>query len=193
MVNDSVSLCANCQKNPPPQDHSHCLFLYDAPIKQLLTQFKFQQKFAYGRLLGNLFASHLSDYYQQHPDDLPQVILPVPLSQQRLGERGFNQAERIAKPVAKELGLPILHSACKRKRHTAPQLSLPAKERHKNLRNAFEIKETLTVKGQPIEHLALIDDVITTGATLESLTAEVKKKGVKTVTLWGLARTPLKI
>ena len=188
---NAVTRCAICQKKPPPQDFALCHFLYDSPIKQLLTQLKFQKKVAYGRLLGNLCATHLQDYYQQHPECLPEAIIPVPLSLKRMSERGFNQAERIAKPIGKELGLPILRNACHRKRHTAPQLSLPAKDRHKNLLNAFEIKNSLTLNGRPIEHVALIDDVITTAATLESLATEVKRVGVKTVTLWGVARTPL--
>ncbi len=138
-------------------------------------------------------AKYLKHYYQEHPEDSPQAIIAVPLSRKRLAERGFNQAEILSRPIAKELNLPILRRACQRNRDTPTQLSLPAKDRRRNLRDAFDITLPLSIKGEPIRHIALIDDVMTTGATLESLAKTVKTSGVETVTLWSLARTPLHI
>lgn len=190
---NSVSLCPRCQAKAPPQDHALCLFLYDAPIDQLISQLKFHQRLSYGRLLGDLMAKYLKHYYQEHPEDSPQAIIAVPLSRKRLAERGFNQAEILSRPIAKELNLPILRRVCQRNRDTPAQLSLPAKDRRRNLRDAFDITLPLSVTGEAIRHIALIDDVMTTGATLESLAKTVKKSGAETVTLWSLARTPLNI
>ena len=190
---DTVTLCAQCQRKPPAQDHALSVFLYDPPIDQLISQFKFHQRLSYGRLLGILMAKHIKQHYQQHPQESPQAIIAVPLSRKRLAERGFNQAEKLSRPIAKELNLPILQRICQRNRDTPAQLSLPAKDRQKNLRNAFDITRPLTLKGEAIRHIALIDDVMTTGATLESLAKTVKQSGVETVSLWSLARTPLHI
>ena len=193
LSSDSATLCGRCQRKPPPQNVSLSLFLYDAPIDQLITQFKFHQRLGYGRLLGELMATHLHQHYQQQPDKKPQAIIPVPLSQNRLAHRGFNQAERLSQPIAKALNIPVLQRVCRRNRDTPAQLSLPAKDRHKNLRNAFDINTPLSLRGEQIQHIALVDDVMTTGATLESLANTIKQSGVETVTLWTLARTPLNI
>lgn len=190
---DSIALCPRCQGKAPPQDHALCLFLYDAPIDQLISQLKFHQRLSYGRLLGGLMAEYLKHYYQEHPEESPQAIIAVPLSRKRLAERGFNQAEALSRPIAKALNLPVLRRVCQRNRDTPAQLSLPAKDRRKNMRDAFSCTLPLSVKGEAIHHIALIDDVMTTGATLESLAKTLKKSGIETVTLWSLARTPLHI
>ena len=194
LISSDANSCGHCLSAHPPQDHSIALFKYEAPIVQLISQLKFHQQLSHGRLLGELLAQHLADFYQQSENSahhLPEVIIPVPLSKQRFIERGFNQADRLALPVAHKLKLPIFRQCYERTANTQAQLSLPAKERKKNIRGAFKQIERLILKGKPVQHVALLDDVITTGATLEELTKTIKAGGVDKVTLWSLARTPL--
>jgi len=193
-LNDSINnpLCGHCLREPPQQERTLCLFRYEAPIDQMIGQLKFRGQLSYSHVLGTLFAQKLGKYYQENPQQLPDAILTVPLSRKRLAERGFNQAQQLARPLSQQLALPILHGVCERIIETAPQLTLPAKVRHKNLHRAFHIKKTPTLQGKELRHIALFDDVITTGATLKALTKELKRSGVEHITLWSIARTPLK-
>lgn len=142
------------------------------------------QKYKYGNALvmANLFGKLVSA--GRAPYSLPDLIIPMPLHPQRLQERGFNQAVEIARVVAKELGLPLDIHACKRVKFSAPQVTLPLKQRVQNMRNAF-------VCDRPLEGLkiALLDDVMTTGASLNALAAAVRKAGAASIECWVLART----
>lgn len=185
-------LCGNCLHEPPQQERTLCLFRYEAPIDQMISQLKFKGQLSYSHVLGTLFAQKLGKYYQENPQQRPEAILTVPLSRKRLAERGFNQAEQLARPLSQQLALPILHGVCERIIETRPQLGLPAKVRHKNLHRAFRVKKTPTLQNKELRHIALFDDVITTGATLKALTQELKHSGIEHVTLWSIARTPFK-
>lgn len=116
--------------------------------------------------------------------DLPQAILPVPLHQKRLQERGFNQALELVRPFAQKRGIPLLVNVCVRHRYTPDQVGLTALQRRRNLRGAFALRE----HGLPA-HIAIVDDVITTGATALNLARLLKRAGVQTLQLWTLART----
>ncbi len=111
-------------------------------------------------------------------------MMAVPLSLARLQERGFNQALEIARPLARQLGLPLIRTGVVRALHTPPQANLPWKERQKNIRGAFECQIDLT--GQSV---IVVDDVMTTGATLDELARTLKKHGATHVTNWVAART----
>lgn len=106
------------------------------------------------------------------------MVLPVPLYKKRLRERGFNQSALLGKYVAKRLGVPLNLYSLARNRDTRPQVGLSAKERKKNIRNAFEIKEEGVIKGRRV---LLIDDVFTTGATTRECSKVLKKAGVQEV------------
>jgi ComF family protein len=152
------------------------VFVYGFPVERLLLRFKFHQDLAAGRLLSEL----LIERVQALP--YPQAIVPVPLHRQRLRKRGYDQALELAKRVACATEVPLHAGALCRIRDTAPQSELGAKARYRNLRNAF------TVKGQLPAHVALLDDVMTTGATLYAAAAALRRAGVQRVDAWVCAR-----
>lgn len=115
------------------------------------------------------------------------LMIAVPLSAQRLAQRGFNQAHEIAKPIARAWRLPLATELCIRVRDTQPQSSLPLSRRRGNMRSAFTVTNPRAVHGQ---HVLLVDDVMTTGATLDSLAATLKRYGAARVTNLAFARTP---
>lgn len=170
--------CGECQRKPPAFDQALALFHYEDPVRRLILDLKFRAAYPNARLLGALLAARL-----KVQPALPECIIPVPLHRQRYRERGFNQATEIARHVAKALNIPLDLRSCVRVRATPPQSQLSAKERRKNLKRAFEV-----VKPPNARHAALIDDVITTGATLDELALTLKKAGVLRVDAWACAR-----
>lgn len=124
----------------------------------------------------------LADHLKQTADR-PDLILPVPLHKARYRQRGFNQAIEIARIVGRELQTPLDLTSCKRNRDTPHQTRLPAKKRRKNLKNAFSI-----IKPIHAQHIAILDDVMTTGSTAHELAYVLKKAGVGRVDVWVCAR-----
>jgi ComF family protein len=174
--------CGDCLRQPPAFDATYALFAYLPPITKLIMELKFHHKLVNARILGQLMADTLQNrwYYNK---TLPDVIIPVPLHAKRLQERGFNQALEIARPISKILQIPLDTFSCQRTRHTTAQARLAAEQRHQNIKNAFIINQDFT--GQTI---ALLDDVITTGQTIEELSKTLKKAGTKRIDVWALAR-----
>lgn len=173
--------CGRCTSHPPPFTHTLAPLRYEAPIDRLVGALKFHQQLNLASPLGRLFCRQLP---RCHP--MPDTILPVPLHPQRLRERGFNQSLELARAVAAGLGLPLTHRGCRRVIATPPQSGLDQRGRMKNLRKAF-------VAGTGVEglHIALFDDVITTGATVTAVSQALLRAGAKRVDVWALARTPL--
>jgi len=147
-------------------------------MRHLITTLKFGSHYKNARLLGLLLADHLKKTAQR-----PDLILPVPLHKSRYRERGFNQAIEIAKTVSKELQIPLDLSSCLRHRHTPHQIALTAKQRHLNIKNAFSIRKPIHA-----QHIAILDDVMTTGSTAHELALLLKKAGVSRVDVWICAR-----
>ena len=172
------AICGRCQKKPPAFDTSLSLFRYEQPAVWLIQQLKFNDRLAHARLLGSLLAQEV-----QHCDGLPQCIIPVPLFSRRLRKRGFNQSVELAKPVAHKTGLPLELSLVKRIRPTESQTGLDARQRKKNIKGAFTI-----IKKNPYKHVAVIDDVVTTGSTINELARVLKRAGVRRVDVWSIAR-----
>jgi ComF family protein len=181
-TSDSALICGECLHKPPPFTHTSAAFRYLPPISDQITRFKHQRDLVAGRFLSAQLAQQLRlDYeYQAWPD----VITAVPLHWQRQLWRGFNQAAYISRQLNLELKIPLLHCCC-RKAATVKQQQLSRKQRLKNLRHSFEIISD--VSGL---HLALIDDVMTTGTTARELSSILLQAGAKRVDLWVLARTP---
>lgn len=175
--NDNL-LCGQCLQAPPIFDATRSLFQYQFPLSTVLQQYKYGQLFTLARTMGLLFSAHIS---QPLPAD---CLIPMPLHRQRLQERGFNQSAEIAKVISKQLHLPIRLEACHRIKPTPPQASLPYKQRIKNMQGAFACNADLT--GQ---HVILLDDVMTTGASLNALAKTVKAAGARYVECWVVART----
>lgn len=176
----SAHLCGHCQHTPPPFSATLAAFRYASPISHLITGLKFHGHLEHARLLGLLLAQAVRE---RNPAP-PEVLIPVPLNRARLLERGYNQALEIARVTGRELCIELAAHHCTRPRVTPPQLGLPAAERQRNVRGVFAVTREL-----PWRHVALVDDVMTTGATLSELTRLLLKAGVEQVDVWVVART----
>ncbi|MBK7953146.1 MAG: ComF family protein [Candidatus Accumulibacter sp.] len=169
-------VCGRCLARPPHYDATFAAFRYGFPIDKLVQAFKYGHRLAlasyFGRQLALLTDSATAD-----------LIIPLPLHRLRLRERGFNQALELARPLSKAWRVPIDARSCRRIRHTAAQADLPWRERASNVRGAFDCTSDLTGR-----RLLLIDDVMTTGASLDELARTVKLHGAAQVTLLVLAR-----
>lgn len=180
-IADCNKICGKCMVSPPVFDQCIAPFLYLEPVDHLISGFKFRQKLGSGKLLSLL----LLDFLRRIQVDKPDVIMPVPLHRKRLTERGYNQAVELARPIGKHFKLPLDLSSCVRRHLTLPQMSLKKQSRLRNIKGAFEIRKEIRFR-----HLVLIDDVVTTGATVSELAALLKKCGAARVDVWALARTP---
>lgn len=174
-------LCGRCLADPPAFDATVAVFAYSFPADVLVQGLKFRSDLALARLLAGALQREL----HTDPADKPDLVIPVPLHDLRLRERGFNQSMEIARPIAASIGIPLAPDVCVRVRNTAAQLDLPLKERRENMRDAFSCRRPLD--GMTV---AVVDDVMTTGATLAELAATLKKFGAARVVNWIVARTP---
>ena len=172
--------CGACLQKPPPMGETHAVFVYGFPLDRLVPRLKFHNDLAAGRLLSGLMAEGLGALPR------PAALLPVPLHATRLGRRGYDQALELARPLARAFQVPLLPDALVRARATAPQSELDAEARQRNLRRAFEVRAGA---GLPA-HVVLIDDVMTTGATLEAAAKALLRAGVARVDAWVCARVP---
>ncbi len=173
-------MCGACLKKPPCFDKTTALWRYQAPIQHLITALKFKGKTNIGQLLGAIMANHLQFF-----SEMPEVIIPVPLHPLRYRQRGFNQAAEIARPIAAKLNLPLDMTLCHRRLPTQPQTHLNAKARRRNLRKAFQVSGNGILK---YKHIAVVDDVMTTGTTVNELAKTLKHHGVEKVEIWVSAR-----
>lgn len=172
------TLCGRCLSEPPAFDETYAPFIHHDEIRHLISGLKFGSRFKNARLLGNLLAEHI-----QKMAEIPECIIPVPLHHTRYRERGFNQALEIARTVSKKINTPIDYSSCIRAKETPHQTGLSAKKRQQNLRRVFLVKKPL-----PFDHVAIMDDVMTTGSTVNELASELKRHGVNRVDVWVCAR-----
>lgn len=174
--------CGHCLRRPPALDAARAAFVYAAPLDRLLPRLKFHDDLAAGRLLAAL----MLDDPRRPAAAAATALAAVPLARARLRERGYDQAHELARPLARGLGLPLLDEALHRVRDTPPQSSLGALARRRNLRGAFVAGFT----GAVPERVLLVDDVMTTGATLQAAAAALRRAGVARVEAWVCARVP---
>lgn len=177
-------LCGNCQQSPPAFDSTRVLFRYDYPLDAMLQRYKYQQTLHIAKTFSRLMHARFDSAHRSHRFDHFDRIIPMPLHPKRLAERGFNQSLEIAKLLAKALHIALDTASCSRIKFTPPQASLPLKSRVKNMRGAFSCQQDLS--GQRI---ILLDDVMTTGASLHELASTVKSAGASHVECWVVART----
>lgn len=171
--------CGRCLRRPPPLQAVRAAFVYAAPLDRLLPRHKFHHDLAAGRLLARLMADA---FVACEP---PQALVPVPLHRGRLRRRGYDQALELARPLAARLDLPLRADLLRRDRATAAQSELDAPARRRNLHGAFRVAE------RPLpDHVALVDDVMTTGATLHAAAVALRRAGVARVDAWVCARAP---
>jgi ComF family protein len=174
------AVCGACLQRPPPLDAVHAAFVYAFPLDRLLPRFKFHRDLAAGRLL----AQGMADAFRELPP--PDALVPVPLHRARLRTRGYDQALELAKPLAQTLGIPLHERALSRIRHTSAQSELDARGRRRNVRGAFAVDARAALPA----HVVLVDDVMTTGATLHAAAVALRRAGVARVDAWVCARVP---
>jgi ComF family protein len=179
------NICGCCLQKRPAFDRTIALFHYQKPIDNFITALKFANKLIYAKILGELLASKLISHYSES-QRWPEVIIPVPLHNKRLRERGFNQSLEITRPIAKKLKIPTDFKSCYRTRNTQAQAQISFKERQKNLINAFAVKHNFRAN-----HIAIVDDVMTTGSTVGELSETLRQHGVQIIDIWCCARTLL--
>lgn len=175
-----ADLCGECQRQLPNWDAAWAPFRYGWPLDRLESRYKFGADLAAGRVLATLWLR------EPRPIELPQLLLSVPLHRRRLRQRGYNQALELARPLARGLGVPLRHDALHRQRPTDAQTELDAVGRRKNVRGAFALRAGTALP----EHVAILDDVMTTGATLAECTRVLRRAGVQRIDVWALARAP---
>lgn len=199
-------VCGHCLKAPPDFDATYAALRYEFPLDALMQQYKYGNALQTAHLFAELIASVQQntartalvevcngtstgsvrtgkmDFWANQPHI--DVMIPMPLHTQRLKERGFNQSLEIAKLLAKQSNIPLDYSSCTRTKYTPPQASLPLKARTKNIKGAFAVNGDLTGK-----RIAIVDDVMTTGASLNELAKTLKKAGAAHVECWVVART----
>lgn len=174
-----AGVCGRCLRRPPPQNRAHAGFLYAAPLDRLVQGLKFGRRLGLARLTGALLAKAA----QSGRWERPELLIPVPLHDTRLRQRGYDQAQAIAREAGRRLGIPVDAHACRRLRATAPQTGLALADRQRNVRGAFTVHKPLAVG-----HVAVVDDVMTTGATAGALATALKRSGVTRVDVWVLCR-----
>lgn len=172
-------LCSVCAASPPPFDAALAAFRYRAPVDAAIQRLKYHADFVAARWLGAALAGILI----RAPQSLPQVLLPVPLHDARLRGRGFNQAQELARVLARSIELRIEPSWARRQRATEDQIGLSAAQRRRNVKGAFTVDARIA--GLDV---ALLDDVMTTGSTLAELAHTCRRAGAARVRLWVVAR-----
>ena len=177
-----VQQCGQCSQQTRHFTRSEALTLYQTPVDELIGALKYRRHTAPGRILAELLCAQLRVRYQD--DQWPDGLLPVPLHWRRQWHRGFNQAHFLAVVLGKRLQIPVAGDILVRQRATPKQQGLNQRQRQTNLKRAFRV-----TRAPDAAHVALIDDVVTTGATCNELAALLLHKGASRVDVWCLART----
>lgn len=179
------SCCASCRLTPPAFESCNAAFPYVSPINKLVADFKFSARFDIGYSLSRVLARKFNAHYRE--TNKPDFLLPVPAHRSRLSERGFNQALEICNVLSSHSRVPSLHSALRKVRNTQPQTSMAsAAARRGNLHNAFTVNRADSLEGA--RHIALVDDVVTTMATVEAVSRLLRAQLGCRVDVWCLAR-----
>jgi ComF family protein len=173
------NLCGTCLSTPPHFDATHSVFTYDFPVNNMMQRYKYGNMLNLGQIFGQLLSKKV---FTKNID----LIIPMPMHPLRLKERGFNQALEITKVLAKDHVEKIDFSSVQRQKLTPPQASLPLKDRVKSIKGVFKVNLAENVKNKRI---AIVDDVMTTGASLNELAKTLKQAGASHVECWIVART----
>ncbi|MDP9199087.1 MAG: ComF family protein [Pseudomonadota bacterium] len=176
---DRAAGCPGCGAGAPRGfDCAFVPYRYEFPLVELIHGLKYGGQIATARILGTVLGRRIAERGRPAVD----AIVPVPLFAQREARRGFNQAQEIAVFASAPLRLPVMTQLARRVRDTAPQAQLPAAERRDNLKDAF------VLRGTPPPRVAIVDDVLTTGATVESLAQVLRAGGCRRIEVWAVAR-----
>ncbi len=178
----SAKICGACLKQAPAYQKIYALFPYQPPISNLIIRLKFQHDLCIANLFGELICERIQQHwYKDKP--LPDLIIPIPLHKERLRERGFNQSLEIAKVIAKTLQVPLDYRSTMRIKATAAQSGLSALKRKINIHQAFKI-----AKNYDNLSIAVVDDVVTTGHTIQAFCAALQSHKAKKIDIWCSAR-----
>jgi len=174
--------CGACLMHPPSFDAARAALIHDGPGRNLIHAFKYTNKIHLRRPLALLTARSLADFVASCD---PGLIVPVPLHVRRLRGRGFNQAILLGEVLAREWGIPLHRQLMQRIRWTEPQINLTAEQRRDNVKGAFSVRDAAAVAGKRV---LLVDDVFTTGSTVEECAKMLKKSGAGHVAVVTVAR-----
>lgn len=175
-----AQMCGTCITKPPSFDRTQVGYYFAEPISQLIYDLKYHQQSANARLLAEVVADSFDTTNIE-------ALIPVPIHPLRRRKRGYNQAELIAQSLGKLLDIPVLSLDLKRVKDTPSQTHLTAKQRHQNLTKAFQMERADSAK---LTRIALIDDVITTGATMQALAKLIQSKtDISHIQAWAVAKT----
>jgi ComF family protein len=184
-VPESVTVCGACIKKPPLFDSASASVDYGHPWDQLIARFKFNAALD----LSSAFADLMVRTHRISGHALPELVLPVPLSTQRLRERGYNQSWELTRRVGRRLQVSADAHLLLRVKDTPHQLAFPPAKRAANVRGAFAVEPTRLVQLRG-RRVTVIDDVMTTAATANEVAAVLRQAGAAEVHFWVIARTP---
>lgn len=177
---ESTGLCGQCQQKPPDFDRVVTAGLFQQAPAWMIKRLKYRKQISWAEVLVPRFLASLQ---QQPGTSLPDALVPMPLHWSRLLWRGYNQSLVLAMAISQALSMPVANDLVKRQRRTPALEGLDKAARQRILRNAF------TVTKQPPRHLAIVDDVMTTGSSAGALASQLKRAGAEKVELWVMART----
>ncbi len=171
--------CPACLQKTPPYARTLAPLRYEFPVSILIQRLKFHQQLHLARLLGLLLAQSVREWQMERPE----VLIPMPLHRERLRSRGFNQSLLLARELSRTLRIAVDARCCQRERDTPAQIGLSARQRRQNLRGAFLLPRQIHY-----QHVVIVDDVITSGASMTELASVLRRAGVERVDAWALAR-----
>lgn len=179
-LNGPALICGGCLRRPPYYAQAVAPLLYRPPLDRLIRELKFDARLEVAPLLAELLADALAGRPER-----PQGLLAVPLHPRRLRQRGYNQAAEIARPLARRLALPFVDGVLRRQAWNGPQSALALAERERAVRGAFTVADL----SPAWRYLAVVDDVMTSGCTLNEVARVLRAAGVERVEVWACART----
>jgi len=186
---DDFRTCEQCRENPPYFDRLFAPFFYQMPIAEMIMQLKFGRCVILAKTLHKLFLNRFAADFKAAQHNVPQMIIPMPLHKKRMRQRGYNQSYALARCFADKsrlnpLFVPVHDRLAWRTKPTIAQSSLDKQDRQKNIKDAFAVSPQIA----QYQHVAILDDVVTTGATANALAKVIKVAGVDQVDLWCIAR-----
>lgn len=185
LVDPEDRVCGHCRKHAVPWNSAIAALVYGFPVDELIRRFKFSRSLACGQLLAQELTRAVANRCIHPPD----AIVPVPLHRTRYLARAFNQSELLARHTGKNLGVPVYPGLLCRRRRTRAHSGLDAISRRINIKGAFRCQLT-SRQHDYVRHVALVDDVLTTGATLSECTRALQAAGIRKVSIWVAARAP---
>lgn len=177
-------VCGECLKCPPPFDSAFIPWRYQFPLDRMVSHYKYRGQRHFARPLMADISGLLADRLVTQPDHRPELLVAAPMHRKRQRKRGFNQSAEIAESISEHTGIPWSDQLLRRMRATSAQSGLDRQRRLANLKGVFQVTDKVPA------HVAIVDDVVTTGATARTLASLLKNNGAQIVEIWALARTP---